>query len=194
MAGTHTIDLDTHLPWIIAGESRAFGAWLAGAEPHVRDSLRSFARAIDVEAVLQETLLRVWQVAPRFTPDGRANGLLRLAIRIGRNLAISEVRRTRAALVDGDDLEAALAAAETPPAPDPMLRRAIGECRDKLPPRPRQALDARLAGAGGQSDNQLAAGLGMRLNTFLQNVTRARQLLADCLARRGVTVTLEIGP
>ena len=114
MAGTQTIDLDIHLPWIIAGESRAFGAWLAGAEPHVRDSLRSFARAIDVEAVLQETLLRVWQVAPRFIPDGRANGLLRLAIRIGLNLAVSEVRRTRATPVDGDDLEAALAAAEAP--------------------------------------------------------------------------------
>jgi hypothetical protein len=34
----------------------------------------------------------------------------------------------------------------------------------------------------------------MRLNTFLQNVTRARQLLADCLSRRGVAVHLEIGP
>ena len=194
MAGTPTTDLDTHLDAIIAGETRAFGAWLAGAEPRVRDSLRSFARVIDVEAVLQETLLRVWQVAPRFIPDGRANGLLRLAIRIGRNLAVSEVRRTRATPTDGDDLDAALAAASAPAAPDPMLRRAIGECRDKLPARPRQALDARLAGAGGQSDYQLAAGLGMRLNTFLQNVTRARQLLADCLAHRGVTVTLEIGP
>lgn len=188
------MDLDAHLAAIAGGNTRAFGAWLAGAEPRVRDSLRSFARVIDVEAVLQETLLRVWQVAPRFVPDGRANGLVRLAVRIGRNLAVSEVRRTRATPTDGDDLDTALAAAEAPAAPDPMLRRAIAECRDKLPARPRQALDARLAGAGGQSDDQLAGGLGMRLNTFLQNVTRARQLLADCLARRGVTVTLEIGP
>jgi RNA polymerase sigma-70 factor (ECF subfamily) len=188
------MDLDVHLAAIIGGDTRAFAAWLAGAEPHVRDSLRSFARAIDVEAVLQETLLRVWQVAPRFVRDGRANGLLRLAIRIGRNLAVSEVRRIRATPTDGDDLDAALAAAEAPAPPDPMLRRAIGECRDKLPPRPRQALDARLTGAGGHDDDDLAAGLGMRLNTFLQNVTRARQLLADCLGRRGVTVALEIGP
>ncbi len=188
------MDLDVHLAAIAGGDTRSFGAWLAGAEPRVRDSLRSFARVIDVEAVLQETLLRVWQVAPRFIPDGRANGLLRLAIRIGRNLAISEVRRTRATPTGGDDLDATLVAVEAPAAPDPMLRRAIGECRDKLPARPRQALDARLASAGGQADDDLAAGLGMRLNTFLQNVTRARQLLADCLARRGVTVTLEIGP
>ena len=188
------MDLDVYLSLIVEGDPRAFGAWLAGAEPRVRDSLRSFARVIDVEAVLQETLLRVWQVAPRFVADGRPNGLLRLAIRIGRNLALSEVRRTRATPVAGDDLEHVLAAAEAPRAPDPMLRRAIGECRDKLPARPREALDARLASAGGQDDHDLAAGVGMRLNTFLQNVTRARQLLADCLSRRGVAIHLEIGP
>ena len=34
---------------------------------------------------------RVWQVAPRFKPDGRPDALLRLAIRIGRNLAVSEL-------------------------------------------------------------------------------------------------------
>src|SRR5215813_8673260 len=128
------MELDVHLAAIIGGDTRAFGAWLAGAEPHVRDSLRSFARSIDVEAVLQETLLRVWQVAPRFVPDGRANGLVRLAVRIGRTLAISEVRRTRATPVAGDDLEHVLAASEAPQrSPDPLLRRAIGECRDKLP-------------------------------------------------------------
>ena len=108
------MDLDAHLPAIVVGDTRSFGAWLAGAEPRVRDSLRSFARAIDVEAVLQETLLRVWQVAPRFIPDGRANGLVRLAIRIGRNLAVSEVRRTRATPTGDADLEAALAAVEAP--------------------------------------------------------------------------------
>ena len=188
------MDLDVHLAAIVGGDTRAFGAWLAGAEPRVRDSLRSFAAVVDVEAVLQETLLRVWQVAPRFVPDGRANGLLRLAVRIGRNLAVSEVRRTRATPTEGGDIEAALAAAEAPPGPpDPMLRRAIDECRDKLPARPRQALDARLTSAGGQADDDLAAALGMRLNTFLQNFTRARQLLADCLTRRGVTITLELG-
>ncbi|TMQ16921.1 MAG: hypothetical protein E6J90_23085 [Deltaproteobacteria bacterium] len=189
------MDLDVHLAGIIAGDTRAFGAWLTAAEPRVRDSLRSFARVIDVEAVLQETLLRVWQIAPRFVPDGRSNSLLRLAIRTGRNLAVSEVRRTRATPVDGDDLELALAAAVAAVSPpDPMLRRAIGACRDKLPDRPRQALEARLASGGGQADEELAARLGMRINTFLQNVTRARQLLADCLARRGVTVAVELGP
>jgi RNA polymerase sigma-70 factor (ECF subfamily) len=189
------MDLDTHLAAIVAGDTRAFGAWLAGAEPRVRDSLRSFASAVDVEAVLQETLLRVWQVAPRFVPDGRANALLRLAIRTGRNLAISEVRRARASPVVADDPEPALAtAAVTIGAPDPILRKAIVECREALPGRPRQALEARLTSAGGEPDDELAERVGMRLNTFLQNVSRARQLLAECLTRRGVSLTLELGP
>lgn len=183
------IDLDVHLAAIVSGDTRAFARWLAGAESSVRDSLRSFARVVDVEAVLQESLLRVWQVAPRFEPDGRPNGLLRLAVRIARNLAVSEVRRTRATPVEADDLEAALAAAERAPStPDPMLRDAIVDCRDKLPKKPQQALDARLASAGGQDDVELAESLGMKVNTFLQNFTRARQLLVDCLKRKGIAL------
>src|SRR5436190_11585751 len=100
-----TIDLDVHLLEIAIGDVDAFARWLAGAEPTVRLSLRSFASVIDVEAVLQESLLRVWQVAGRFERDGKPNGLLRLAIRIARNLAVSEVRRTRAAAPVGDEIE-----------------------------------------------------------------------------------------
>ena len=186
------MDLDEFLPAIVSGNTLAFGLWMARAEPRVRGSLRSFAQVIDVEAVLQETLLRVWQVAPRMVADGRPDGLLRMAIRIGRNLAISEVRRTRAAPTvptDDDDLAAAPPVA----APDPMLRKAIVECRDLLPGKPREALDARLHSAGGVDDDTLATTLRMRLNTFLQNVTRARQLLAECLRKRGVAIDLELG-
>lgn len=184
------MDLDVHLAAIIAGDAGAFGTWMSHAEGTVRASLASFARVLDVEAVLQEALLRVWQVAPRFERDGRPNGLLRLAIRIARNLAISELRRTRTAPVA--DLEPEPDEV-TPSAPDPLLRRAIAECRDKLPGKPRQVLDARLAAAGAADDADLAAGLAMRLNTFLQNFTRARQLLADCLGKRGIHVDQELG-
>src|SRR5262245_24175272 len=103
-------DLDVYLPAIVAGDARMFGAWLAGAEPTVRATLRSFAASVDVEAVLQESLLRIWQVAARFEPDGRPNGLVRLAIRIARNLAISEVRRIRATPVEADTLDNAMRA------------------------------------------------------------------------------------
>lgn len=187
------LDLDVHLAAIVDGDADAFGGWLAGAEPIVRDSLRPLAAVVDAEAVLQEALLRVWQVAPRLVPDGRPNALLRLAIRIARNLAVSELRRTRAAATDPGDLEQVLAATAAPvAAPDPLLREAISACRDKLPGKPREALDARLADAGARDDDELAASLGMRLNTFLQNITRARRLLADCLRRRGVAIDEEL--
>jgi DNA-directed RNA polymerase specialized sigma24 family protein len=188
------MDLDVHLAAIVGGDTRAFGYWMAGAEARVRDSLRSFAQVVDTEAVLQETLLRTWQVAPRLVADGRPDGLLRMAIRIGRNLAISELRRTRTAPVEGHELDEALAGdAPAASAPDPMLRKAIADCRDRLPGKPQQALDARLASAGGQDDHDLAAALRMTLNTFLQNVTRARQLIAECLGKRGIVLDQELG-
>jgi RNA polymerase sigma factor (sigma-70 family) len=185
-----TTDLDGHLEAIVAGDVHAFGRWMASAEPTVRLSLRSFATVIDVEAVLQEALLRVWQVAGRFERDGKPNGLLRFSIRIARNLAVSEVRRTRATPAPAEELDEHAVA--EPHEADPMLRKAIGDCRDKLPGKPRQALDARLSSAGHSDDAELAESLGMKLNTFLQNFTRARQLLADCLRKKGIDIDMEL--
>jgi RNA polymerase sigma-70 factor (ECF subfamily) len=138
----------------------------------------------------------VWQTAPRFVPDGRPNSLLRYAIRIARNRAVSELRRIRATPIDDDDLEHALAAAAEQPigAPDPILRRTIAICHDRLSPKQRLVFDARLAGAGGQDDEVLAASVGMQRNAFLQNFSRARRSLAKCLKLRGVSVKLGSRP
>lgn len=185
------LDLDQHLSAIGAGDPEAFARWVAGAEPSLRATLRPLATHVDCEAVLQEALLRVWQVAPRCQPDGRPNSLLRLGARIARNLAIDELRRNRTTAIDPD----ALAALETEArggrdaieahVPDPLLRRLIEECRGALPDKPAQALAARLSSSGGEADLTLATRLHMRLNTFLQNVARARKLLAACLEKRG---------
>lgn len=184
-------DLDGELSAIARGDSDAFARWLSAAEHELRRALRPVAALVDVEAVLQEGLLRVWQVAPRFKADGRPNGLLRLAVTTCRNLATSELRRTRPEL-SADELTVQIridAQHFTQPAtPDPLLRRLIALCREKLPGKPAQALAARLEDAGAADDTELAARLGMRLNTFLQNFTRARKLLAECLAKSGVRV------
>lgn len=184
------IDLDTHLPAIAAGDAAAFGRWLAGAERPLRASLRRFAAVVDTEAVLQEGLLRVWQVAPKVTADGKANALLRVAHRIVRNAAIDAARRERIQPLDPVLLEAASEPLEPVP-PDPALRRAIAECRDKLPPAPGRALTARLGGLGARHDRDLAEHCEMSLNTFLKNIGRAKKLLLDCLERRGIAV--EVG-
>jgi RNA polymerase sigma-70 factor (ECF subfamily) len=179
-------DLDELLPAIGAGDVNAFGRFVAGAEAPLRASLRSFASRVDVEAVLQETLLRLWQVAPRFTPDGRPNAFLRFAHRCSRHLAISELRRVRASVSDADLVDQT--AAEPAPPPDPLLRRAIEFCRGKLPRKPAAALEARMSSQGAEPDARLAERLDMSLNAFLQNFTRARKLLAECLEKRGVVL------
>ena len=183
-----TEDLDVHLPAIRQGDGRAFAAWLSAAEPSLRRGLRSFARRVDVEAVLQEALLRTWQVLPRFEPDGKPNGLVRLAQRIAWNLSVSETRRLdKLAPVDPAILEAELAAPVADVRePDPRLRETIARCREKLPPKPAEALGARLSGAGLVPDTTLAERLGTTKNTFLQNFTRARKLLVECLRRAGI--------
>lgn len=142
---------------------------------------------------MQETLLRTWQVAPRYTGDGRPNGLLRLAVRMARNLAIDELRRKRLETVAIEKLLHALESrdVEEPTAPDPFLRQAIAWCRQRLGGRPGAALTARLEAGGTEPDHALAAGLDMKLNTFLQNITRARRLLAACLKRKGIDLELE---
>jgi RNA polymerase sigma-70 factor (ECF subfamily) len=178
------LDLDRHLPAIAAGDPDAFAPWVAGAEPALRDSLRPFAASADVEAILQEALLRVWQVAPRVAPDGRPNALFRLAVTVARNLALSEVRRRRPGPAPDDVPEVPV----EPREPDPLLARVVRACLDLLPPQPRRALLARLEARGAAEDGALAAAARMSPNTFLQNVTRARRLLARCLASKGASV------
>jgi DNA-directed RNA polymerase specialized sigma24 family protein len=190
-------DLDEWLERIAERDVEAFGEWMRGAEPRIRASLRSFAAGVDVEAIVQDTLLRVWQVAPRFVADGRPNGLLRLGIRIGRNLAVSELRRRRHETMDIEALERAaaasgLAAVEPGPAPDPLLHQRIEDCVGRLPRQPGRALARRLSSAGSQADAALADGLGMRVNTFLQNIARARKLVAECLERHGIDLVREL--
>ncbi len=142
---------------------------------------------VDTEAVLQEALLRVWQVAGRVEPDGRPNALLRFASRVARNLALSQLRG-RPPPLDAAEIEIPV----EPREPDPLLARAVRLCLEELPTQPRSAFVARLGVSGGEDDGVLAARLRMKLNTFLQNVTRARKLLARCLATKGVE--LEISP
>ncbi len=183
------MDLDVHLAGIVGGDAEAFGRFLGAAELSIRAGLRPFATRVDVEAVVQESALRLWQVAPRFVPDGGSNGLVRLWMRIARNLALDEVKRRREVLLGDDVIEPG--APELAP-PDPMLRRLIHACFEALPDKPAAALRARLDSDGRDPDLVLAERLTMRLNTFLQNVGRAKKLLASCLREKGVELDASV--
>lgn len=179
-------DLDELLPAIAAGDAEAFGRWMVAAEPSLRRSLRRFATQVDTEAVLQEAMLRVWQVAPRVRVDGQGNSLLRLAHTIARNTALDEARRASTVRESAsDELDPA---AVTVSDPDPFLRELIAACFEALPPTPRKLLQLRLEAAGGVHDKVLARRAKKKLNTFLQNITRAKKLLGACLQRKGVSL------
>lgn len=183
---TQEVDLDVWVAGIAAGDPHAFAMWMRQAEPPLRASLRRFARAVDAESVLQEALLRTWQVARRLEPDGRPNALLRLSHRIAHNLAVSELRKLRPTTAqEPDDLDGGEGVVSAPALPDPLLRQLIMRCLEALPVKPAAALRQRLTSEGLVHDRQLADLLHMQLNTFLQNVTRARRLLGECLERHG---------
>jgi len=169
------------------GSSAAFADWLRLAELPLRRSLRRFAPLVDVESVLQEGFLRLWVLAPTLELEGE-NASLRYAHVLMKNLARVEARRlsreTRLDLEALDDLSAERIASD--PSPDPLLHRIALACIEGLPRRPREALLARIEGAGGVPDRTLAQGLRMTPNTFLQNITRARRLMVECLERQGV--------
>ncbi len=184
-------DTDQELAAIAAGDADAFARWLSRAERPLRRGLARFAAVADTEAVLQEALLRVWQVAPRCVGDGRPHGLLRLGMRIAQNLAVSTARRHRLQpMAAGDELPEL--SVEPIAMHDDSVRLAISRCRDKLPTQPKAAIAARLDDVGLRPDHELAQRLGMRTNTFLQNITRARTLLAECLRRAGIDLDLEL--
>lgn len=167
-----------------AGNHDGFAAWVRLCEPSVRESLRSFAARVDTEAVVQETLLRMWVVAPTLELDGE-NASRAFACRVARNLALSEARRTRAATFD--PIEPPLDASVPPDSPsDEGLLARIRECFAALGGKPKTALRARVDSGGLVRDAALAERLGMTLNTFLQNIVRARKSMDECLRRHGV--------
>lgn len=175
---------------ITSGDYSSFAKWMARTEEPIRSSLRRFASCVDVESVVQETFLRVWTSARLVEGDGKPNLLLRYGLRIARNLAVSEARRRR--MLDLDAAEAPEPTVEPSSVPDPSVADAVHACREKLPQQPRAAIDARIQSEGLVRDEELAARVGMRTNTFLQNVTRARKLLAECLRLRGIDLALEM--
>ena len=179
-------DIDSLFEAAGQGDGQAFEDWMGRVERPIRLSLRRFARAADVEGVVQETLLRMWLLAhePKRRLIGE-DGSLRYALGMARNIARAEARRLgrETHLPTDDSLEAPV-----PPDPpsDPGLARAIRECFEKLSRKPRAALMARIRHGADTDDHSLARRVGMSANTFWQNIARARKQLADCLRGKGV--------
>lgn len=170
----------------MGGGTIVFREWMGRVERPIRASLARFARAVDVEAIMQETLLRMWLLASEGERELEgADASLRFAIGMARNLARNEARRMgRVRYLPPEDLPEV--AQDPPPAPDPGLGAAIRDCLARLTPKLREVLQARIARGSFEPDRDLANGLRMKLNTFLQNVVRARGAMRSCLEKKGV--------
>jgi DNA-directed RNA polymerase specialized sigma24 family protein len=170
-----------------AGDKQAFGDWMGRVERPVLRSLWAFARATDTESVVQETMLRMWVHAQDGArPLEGENASLRFAIGLARNLARNMARKQkRERLLPPEELPQGIDDAPADLPPDPLLGRLIEKCIQALTARTRNALRARLE-RGHIEDRALAGMLRMTLNTFLQNISRARRQLDACLERNGV--------
>lgn len=188
---------------VCLGDEAAFEGWMVVVEPQLRRSLAPWARAVDVEGVVQEALLRMWVYAgDRGDELEGADASLRFAVGMARNVARNEARRLgREVELPADEMGRAGGVGggtgadgssgsggmrvEPPPVHDPALRRIILACIELLPARPRAAMEARIDRGHEEDDRTLAASVGMKRNTFLQNIVRARRALEACLESNG---------
>jgi DNA-directed RNA polymerase specialized sigma24 family protein len=170
---------------VCEGDRGAFEGWLVEVEMPLRGSLGRWARAVDVESVMQETLLRMWLFAlERGRELEGKDASLRWAIGMARNLARNDARRFRREhLVPVEELPEQ--PTDSAGVPDPALREIIRRCLERVTGRPAEALRARLEDGSTLSDRTLAEALGMKLNTFRQNLVRARRQVASCLSENG---------
>ena len=166
---------------IAAGDTRAFARVVAEVSPQV---LR-FARSIlvsspgEAEEVLQEALLRLWQQAEDWQPQGRISTWLH---RVTYRLCIDCLRRHRPS-VALDDVEAVLADA-APSAIVALTRlddvRAVQAAVAALPPRQRTAVVLFHYQGLGQTEAAAVMGIGERAYESL--LARGRRALRISLS------------
>jgi RNA polymerase sigma factor (sigma-70 family) len=184
---------------IVARHADDFTRWFARCDILLKQTLRSFADTIDVEAVVQETALKVWQHAAAITPDGRTAFLFRWARTVALNAARTGARRATHPAAgyrrddgrsnhrtdrhdetkDHDDRDRRI---------DPYLQDRIKRCVERLPPDQRRVLKARIDDEGRRADRDLAEALGITFDSIRQNLSRARKSLEKCLGSFSIDI------
>jgi DNA-directed RNA polymerase specialized sigma24 family protein len=180
------VDLDTLWQAACHRDQRSFGDWMGRVERPIRLSLYHWARLVDVEGIVQEACLRMWVRAgdTGVPPLTGTNASLRFAIVLAKNLARNEARkRVREEVLPPEDMPDVVV--EPDPDPEPRLRSAIRECVEALTGKLSQVMSLRLGNDGSLSDRELAEQIPMKVNTFVQNVVRARKQIDTCLDGKG---------
>ena len=129
------------------------------------------------EEVLQETFIKIWQNAERFTPDaGRPMGWLAA---IARNHAIDRLRSERIERNRAQDDDQILERLAAPMAGDPGMRQALRKCLGQLDEEARDCVV--LAYCSGFSREDLAERFGRPVGTIKTLLHRSVRLLRACL-------------
>ena len=144
--------------------------------------LRILGRPESADDVMQETYLKVWQMAGKFDPTVASP--ITWMVAIARNRAIDIVRKKGDVSVE-DSPEAMAVAADTPP---PLARREMTEelrrllgCLGKLDPEKQRIV--LLAYYSGWSREQLSTKLDIPVNTIKTWLRRSLLEIRECMGR-----------
>ena len=132
------------------------------------------------EEVLQETYLKVWQNAERFTPE--AGTPITWLAAIARNRAIDRIRAERIERQRSDDDQAILDRLPSPSSGDPAARERLRLCLSELGGDAQSCVV--LAYCSGYSRDELAERYGRPVGTIKTLLHRSIKLLRDCLDTR----------
>jgi RNA polymerase sigma-70 factor, ECF subfamily len=146
--------------------------------------LRILGRPELADEVMQETYLKVWNMAAKF--DSSVASPITWMVAIARNRAIDIVRKKGEGSIE-DEPDALSVAADTPP---PLARREMTEelkkllsCLGKLDPEKQRIV--LLAYYSGWSRDQLAKKLDIPVNTIKTWLRRSLLEIRGCMGRDG---------
>jgi RNA polymerase sigma-70 factor, ECF subfamily len=160
------------------GDARAFRSLSDHFLPKiVAYAQRLLGRAAEAEDVAQETFLRLWQHAARWSPDAR---LATWLFRVAHNLAVDRLRGRRERELGGDALESAMAEDR----PSGLLQRkqvasAVEGALLALPERQRAAIA--LCHYEGLGNPEIAAVLDVSVEAVESLLSRGRRALREQL-------------
>lgn len=158
------------------GDRSAFRALYQKSAPKLLGLLLRILRNRSIaEEVLQETYVRIWQNADRFTPE--AGQPIAWMATIARNKAIDRLRSERFErhVVPDESILERLAA----DSPDPAMQETLRTCLDALDEEAREYVV--LAYCFGLSREELAERFGRPVGTIKTFLHRSIKLLRTCL-------------
>ena len=180
--------MQTELVWLLGavakGDEAAFERLYGATRAKLYGVLlRILGRPALAEEVMQETYLKVWQLADEF--DSSIASPITWMVAMARNRAI-DIARKRGDLSIEDEPEALEVAAESPP---PLARREMTDelkrllsCLGKLDPEKQRIV--LLAYYSGWSRDQLAQKLDIPVNTIKTWLRRSLLEIRECMGHR----------